>query len=174
MCLTGSFFLGKDKKEFLFQAVLPFQHCYVTDDPGGEWIWRPKSAYKLSLGGHVSLEAQFPQCKMSCCSVAKSCPTLCGPIDCSTSGSSPLHYLPEFAQTHVHWINDAIQPSPLLLPPSPHALDFSQHQGFFPVCQLFASVSLSIGASASASVLSMNIQSWFSLELTGLIKWVQW
>ena len=124
---------------------------------------------------HLSFEAHFPQCKMSCSSVVKSCPTLCGPIDCSTSGFSVLHYLPEFAQTHVLWVNDAIQTSPLLLPPSPHALNFSQHQGFFfPVCQLFASGSLTIGASASASALSKNIQSWFSLELTGLIKWVQW
>ena len=80
---------------------------------------------------HLSFEAHFPQCKMSCSSVVKSCPTLCGPIDCSTSGFSVLHYLPEFAQTHVLWVNDAIQTSPLLLPPSPHALNFSQHQGFF-------------------------------------------
>ena len=40
---------------------------------------------------------------LSCCSVAKSCPTLCSPMDCSTPGFSVLHYLPEFAQTHVHW-----------------------------------------------------------------------
>ena len=42
-----------------------------------------------------------------------------------------LRYLVEFAQTHVHWVNDAIQPSHLLLPPSPPALSFSQHQGLF-------------------------------------------
>ena len=57
-----------------------------------------------------------------CCSMAKSCPTLCDPIDCSTPGSYVLHYLPEFAQIHVHWVGDAIQPShpllPLLLLPS--------------------------------------------------------
>ena len=52
-----------------------------------------------------------------CCSVAKSCPTLCNPLDCSLPGFPVLHYLPEFAQTHVHWISDAIQPSHCLLPP---------------------------------------------------------
>ena len=56
------------------------------------------------------------------CSVAKSCPTLWGPMDCSTPSFAVLHYLLEFAQTHVHWVDDAIQPSvlchPLLLPPS--------------------------------------------------------
>ena len=46
-----------------------------------------------------------------CCSVAKSCLTLCDPMDRSTVGSSVLHYLPEFAQIHVHWVDDAIQPS---------------------------------------------------------------
>ena len=51
-------------------------------------------------------------------------------MDCSTPGFSVLHYLLEFAQTHVHWINDAIQPSHLSLP-SPPALSLSQHQGLF-------------------------------------------
>ena len=46
-----------------------------------------------------------------CCSVAKSCPTLWDLMDCSTPGFPVLHYLPEFAQTQVHWVNDAIQPS---------------------------------------------------------------
>ena len=44
----------------------------------------------------------------SCCSVAKSCLTLCDPMDCSTPGSSVLNYYPEFAQIHVHWVSDAI------------------------------------------------------------------
>ena len=42
------------------------------------------------------------------------CPTLCGPIDCSTPGFPVHHQLPELAQTHVHWVGDAIQPSQLL------------------------------------------------------------
>ena len=65
------------------------------------------------------------------CSVTKSCPTLCDPMDSSTPGFPVLHYLPEFAQTHGHWVHDAIQPSHPLSPPSPPALNFSQHQGLF-------------------------------------------
>ena len=53
------------------------------------------------------------------CSVAKSCSTLCDPMDCSTPGSSVLHCLLEFAQTHFHWVGDAIWPSHPLPPPSP-------------------------------------------------------
>ena len=53
-----------------------------------------------------------------CCSVTQLCLTLCDPLDCSTPGFSVLHYLPEFAQTHVHCISKAIQPSHPLPPPS--------------------------------------------------------
>jgi len=63
----------------------------------------------------------------SSCSVAKLCLTLCDPMDCSTPGFPALHYLPEFAQTHVHWVSDAIQPSHPVLPSSPSALNLS-HQ----------------------------------------------
>ena len=52
-------------------------------------------------------------------------------MDCRTPGSSVLHYLPEFAQIHVHWVGDAIQPSHPLLPPSPLAFNLSQHWGLF-------------------------------------------
>ena len=52
-------------------------------------------------------------------------------MDWSTSGFSVLHHLAEFAQTQVHWVSDAIQPSCSLLPPSPPALNLSQHQGLF-------------------------------------------
>ena len=60
----------------------------------------------------------------------KSFLTLCNPMDCSMPGIPVLHYLPEFAQTHVHWVDDAIQPPDLLLPPSP-ALNLFQHEGLF-------------------------------------------
>ena len=56
-----------------------------------------------------------------CCSVGKSCLTLCDPVDSNVPGFPVLHYLPEFAQTHVHWVSDAIQPSHPLLPTSPFA-----------------------------------------------------
>ena len=80
-----------------------------------------------------------------------------------------LHYLLELAQTHVHWVGDAIQSSCPLLPPSLSAFNLSQHQGFFPMSQLFASGGQSIGVSASASVLPVNIHDWFPL---GLIGWI--
>ena len=92
------------------------------------------------------------------------CLTLWDPMDCSTSGFPVLHYLPEFAQTHVHWVGDAIQPS---RPPSPSSPTFnlSQHQGLSQWVD-FTSSGLSSRISASASLLPMNIQSWFPLELT--------
>ena len=64
-----------------------------------------------------------------CCSAAKRCLTLCNPMDCSTPGFPVLHYLLELAQTPVHWVSDAIQPSHPLPPLSPPALNLSQHQG---------------------------------------------
>ena len=64
-------------------------------------------------------------------SVAQSRPTLCDPMNPSTPGLPVHHQLPEFTQTHVHWVADAIQPSRPLLSPSPPAPNPSQHQGFF-------------------------------------------
>ena len=63
--------------------------------------------------------------------VTQSCLTLRDSMNCSTPGL-PVHYqLPEFTQTHVHRVGDAIQPSHPLLSPSPPALNPSQHQGLF-------------------------------------------
>ena len=101
-----------------------------------------------------------------CCSVAKSYPALCDPMNCSIPGFSVLQCLPEFAQTHVSWVvGDAIQPPHPLSPPSPPALNLSQ-----PMNWLFTSGDKSTGASASASVLPMNTQDWSSLGWTGLIS----
>ena len=102
-------------------------------------------------------------------SVAQSCPTLCDPMDCSTPGPPVHHQLLEFTQTHVHWVDDAIQPSHPLSSPSPPALSFPA-SGPFPVSQFFTSGGQSIGVSASASVLLMNIQDWFPLGWTGWIS----
>ena len=65
-----------------------------------------------------------------CCSVTKLCPALCDHMDCSMPGFSVLHYLPEFAQTHVRWIADALQLSHPVTPFS-SAPNPSQHLGFF-------------------------------------------
>ena len=64
-------------------------------------------------------------------SVAQSCPTLCDPINRSTPGLPVHHQLLEFTQTHVHWVDDAIQPSHPLSSPSPPAPNPSQHQSLF-------------------------------------------
>jgi len=64
-------------------------------------------------------------------SVIQQCSTLCDPKDCSTPGFPVHHQLPELAQTHVHQVSDAIQPSHPLSSPSPPALNLSQHQGLF-------------------------------------------
>ena len=64
-------------------------------------------------------------------SVAQSCLTLCDPMNCSMPGLPVHHQLPEFTQTHVHRVGDAIQPSHPLLFPSPPALSLFQHQGLF-------------------------------------------
>ena len=67
----------------------------------------------------------------TCCLVTKSCPTLCDSMVCSTLGFRVLHHLLEFAQTYVHWVSDAVQPSYPLSLPSPSALSPSQHQCLF-------------------------------------------
>ena len=70
------------------------------------------------------------KCTLQFSSVLQSGPTLCDPMDWSTPGFLVPH-LPEFAQVHVHWIDDAIQPSHLLMPSSPSVLYLPQHQGLF-------------------------------------------
>ena len=64
-------------------------------------------------------------------SVAQLCLTFCAPMDCSTPGFPVHHQLPELAQTYVHWVGDAIQPSHPLLSPSLPAFSLSLHQGLF-------------------------------------------
>ena len=64
-------------------------------------------------------------CFPTCCSVAKLCPTLCDPMNCSNPGFPVLHYLLELAQTHIHWVGDVIRPSHPLSPASLPALFLS-------------------------------------------------
>ena len=86
---------------------------------------------------------------------------------CSTPGL-PVHYqLPEFTQTHVHRVGDAIQPSHPLSSPSSPAFNISENQGLL---QWIGSLHQSIGVSTSASVLPMNTQDWFPLGWTGWIS----
>ena len=77
----------------------------------------------------LCLFPSHPNC--CCCSVTQLCLTLCDPRNCSMPDFPVLHHLPELAQTHVHWVGDAIQTSHPLSPPSLPALTLSQHQGLF-------------------------------------------
>ena len=102
-----------------------------------------------------------------CCSVTLV--SLFHPMDCSIPGFPDHHQLPELSQTHVHRVGDAIQPSHLLSSPSLPAFSLFQHQGLFQWVGSSHQVA-SVGVSASASVLPMNIQDWFPLGLTDLIS----
>ena len=99
-------------------------------------------------------------------SVTHSCSILCDPMNCSTPGFPVHHHFPKLAQTHVHWVSDAIKPSHPPLPPSPPAFNLFQHQGLSQQVSSFAPGGQSIGVSASASVLPMSVLDWFPLGLT--------
>ena len=102
-------------------------------------------------------------------SVARWCPTLCDPMDCSTPGLPVLHQLPEFTQTHVMWWHQWCHPaiSSSVVPFSSH-LQSLPASGSFPMSQFFVSGGQSIGVLASASVLPMKIQDWFPLAYAHL------
>ena len=90
-------------------------------------------------------------------------------MNCSSPGFPVLHYLPEFAQTLVHWVwcHPIISSSAGPFSSCPQYFPASES---FPMSQFFASGGQSTGASASASVLPVNIQGWFPLGLSGLIS----
>ena len=91
-------------------------------------------------------------------------------LHCSTPGFPVYHQLLELAQTCVYWVGDAIQPSHSLSSPFFSWLQSFPASGSFPMSQFFTSGGQSIGVSASASVLPMNIQDWFLLGWTGWIS----
>ena len=96
-------------------------------------IFHPKRIRLLptSQEGGQSLESISWLWHSQFSSVAQSCLTLCDPMDCTTSGFLVLQQIPQFTQTHVHWVSDAIQASHLLSSPSPPIFNLSQHQGLF-------------------------------------------
>ena len=125
--------------------------------------WGSKVKWSLILQISPEIEASG-----SCCLVAKSCLTLRDPMSCSTP--SFLYCLPGFAQTHVHWVGDAIPTISSSVTSFSSCPQSSPTSGSFPVSQLFASGGQSIGASLSASILQVNIQGWFPLGWTGFIS----
>ena len=89
------------------------------------WPWSTKQS--KSKANRV-----FPrECPVQFSSVAQSCPTPCSPMGCRTPGFPVHHQIPEFTQTYVHWVSDAIQPSHPLSSPSPLTFNLSQQQGLF-------------------------------------------
>ena len=102
-------------------------------------------------------------------SVTQSCPTLCDPMNRSMPGLPVHHQLPEFTQTDVHRVSDAIQPSPPLSSPSPPTPNPSQHQSLFQWVNS-AWRGQSTGVSASASLFPKKSQGWSPLEWTGWIS----
>ena len=133
----------------------------------------PTTQEKTTHGRHrmINVEIRLPIFSAVedhyCFSVAKSCPALCDPMDCSTPSFPVHHQLPELVLTRVHWVGDAIQPSHLLSSLLLLTSVFPSIRIF--TNEFFASGAQSIGTSASASVLPMNIQDWFPLGLTGLV-----
>ena len=88
-------------------------------------------AHGVLLNVICSLNGRGVRGRMLFCHSVVSCPTFCDPMDCSMPGFHVLHYLLEVAQTHAHWVSDAIQPSHPLSSPSPPALNLSQHKCLF-------------------------------------------
>ena len=119
-----------------------------------EWLAIPFSRY---------FKSQFS-------SVAQLCPTLCDPMNRSTPGLPVHHQLPESTQNHVHRVGDAIQPISSSVVPFSSCPQSFPALGSFPMSQLFTWGGQSIGVSASASVLPMNIQHWSPLGWTGWIS----
>ena len=104
-------------------------------------------------------------------SVTQSCPILCDPMDCNTPGLPVHHQLPELAQTHVHWVGDAIQPSHPLLSLSPPVFNLSQHQGLFK----WLSSSHQVAKVFSFSWMSFSFSISPSNEYSGLISFrIDW
>ena len=137
--------------------------CYLVDS---FWISACNIEFFWSIELGISSSFRSDQIR----SVAQSCPTLCDPMNRSTPGLPDHHQLLELAQTHVHRVSDAIQPSHSLLPPSPPDSNFSQHQGSFKMSQFFSSGGQNIAVSALESVLWMNVQDRFPLGWTDWIS----
>ena len=117
------------------------------------------------------------KCSIKFSSVAQSCLTLCDPMNCSTPGFPVHHQLPEVAQTHIHWVGDAIQPSHQLLSPCPRAFSLSSIRVFsnesvllitWPKCWSF---NISISPSSEYSGLMSFRMDWLDLTtVQGTLK----
>ena len=130
----------------------------LPSEPPGKYPWPNSNSVELIMGC-PDVVVQLPGCVW----------LFVTPWTAAWPGFPVLHHLLELAQTHVCTVSDAIQPSHPLVPFSSHLQSFPA-SGSFLVSRLFASGSQRIGASASPSVLLMDIQDWFLLGLTGWIS----
>ena len=134
-------------------------------------FWKGKAVvikirYMFSTG---PAEGKEIVCQVQFSSVTWSWPTLCDPMDWSTSDFPVHHQLPELTQTHVHRVGDAIQPSHPLLSLSSPAFNLSQHQSLFQWVSSSHQIVRVLEFNFSISPL-MNIQDWFPLGLTDWIS----
>ena len=140
-------------------------------DEKPEWTFWP-AQYILFIcillpSPKISLIIYFPLRQIcSCCSTTHSCPTLCNPVDCGTQGFPVHHHLLELAQTHIHWVSDAIQLSHPLMSLSPPAFYVSEHHSLFHWVSSFHQV---------ARVLELQLQHQFFQQYSELISFrVDW
>ena len=116
------------------QLRLTFCDPMDYNTPGSSVHGIPRQVYWSGLLGPPPGDLPDPEIKLASLqfsSVTQSCPTLCDPMNRSTPGLPVRHQLPEFTQTHVHRVRDAIQLSHSLSSPSPPAPNPSQHQSLF-------------------------------------------
>ena len=145
--MVCSFFCNPSKNtgmgcHFLLQEIFPSQ----GSNPHLLYLlhWQADS---LPLAPHATFRGKASKGSCCCSSVTKSFLTLCDPVNCGMLTFPVLHYFPEFTQTHVHWVGDAIQLSHSCIFPFSSRLQSFPASGSFPVSQLFASGGQSIGAS---------------------------
>ena len=133
-----------------YWSGLPFPSPGDLPNPGME----PKSLMSLALAAGGLFTTSTILSSVQLLSPVRLCITM----DCSTPGLTIHHQLPEFTQIHVHQVGDVIQPSHLLLSPSPPAFNLFPASESFQMSQFITPNDQSIGVSASASVLPMDIQ----------------
>ena len=108
----------------IFPSIREGKRCQFKEPPTGQIMDNLSIKISYDNNGLPSIGKNryqwvYTQCSVQFSSLTRSCPTFCNPRDCSTPGLPVHHQLPEFTQTHVHWVGDAIQPSPPLSSPFP-------------------------------------------------------
>ena len=152
---------------YLYCLPVCLVECAITDILIENYSEAHRPRYLVAFWCEARFGLQRTQCSVQFSHSV--CLTLCDPMDYSMLDFPIHHQLPGLAQTHVHPVGDAIQPShPLSSPSLPPSIFPSIR--VFQIPQCFTSGGQTIGVSASASVLPINIQDWFPLGGTGLIS----